>query len=142
MSSSEPGQGPGPTPQLSILIPTHSRRLLLDDLLTKLEEYDGPTLEVIVIDDASSDGTSEMLTRHPNVRVLRNEVGRGFDALPDAVRMARAELIMQLDDDAWPAAGSLEKVVQHFEQRGPQLGMVALPFVEPESGRRAYTPYL
>lgn len=131
-----------PAPVLSILIPTHSRCELLEELLHKLAELDGPTREVIVIDDASSDGTSEMLRRHPHVRVLRNEVGQGFDALPEAVRMVRGELVMQLDDDAWPAEGTLERVVRHFEERGPRLGLVALPFVEPTSGRRSHTPYL
>src|SRR5690554_2069702 len=115
---------------------------MLDDLLHKLAELEGPAREVIVIDDASRDGTSEMLQGHPHVRVLRNEVGQGFDALPEAVRMARGELIMQLDDDAWPAEGTLERVVRHFEERGPSLALVALPFVEPESGRRSYSAYL
>lgn len=139
LSSNEQLDAP---PALSILIPTHSRRDMLDELLHKLAALEGPAREVIVIDDASKDGTSEMLQRHPQVRVLRNEVGRGFDALPEAVRMARGELIMQLDDDAWPAEGTLERVVRHFEERGPSLALVALPFVEPESGRRSYSAYL
>lgn len=129
-------------PALSIIIPTHSRRDMLDELLHKLAALEGPAREVIVIDDASKDGTSEMLQGHPHVRVLRNEVGQGFDALPEAVRMARGELVMQLDDDAWPADGTLERVVRHFAERGPSLGLVALPFVEPESGRRSYSAYL
>jgi GT2 family glycosyltransferase len=136
------GAGPEACPDLSIIIPTHSRRDLLDGLLRRLGELDGPSREVIVVDDASTDGTTAMLRDHAVVRVLRNDESRGFDALPDAVRMARGRLILQLDDDAWPADGTLARVVQHFEQRGPRLGLVALPFIEPKSGRRAYTPYL
>ena len=132
----------GERPELSIIIPTHSRRELLDELLRKLEHLDGPSREVIVVDDASSDGTAAMLRDHPAVRVLRNEEPRGFDALPDAVRMSRGRFVLQLDDDAWPADGTLQRIVEHFDARGPQLGLIAMPFVEPTSGRRAYTPYL
>lgn len=142
MTCSDLGDEPGAQLELSIIIPTHRRRVLLDELLRKLEVLDGPAREVIVVDDASSDGTSIMLRDHPTVRVIRNDEARGFDALPDAVRLARGRLVLQLDDDAWPADGTLARVVEHFDLRGPKLGLVALPFVEPHSGRRAYTPYL
>jgi len=132
----------GRPPEFSVIVPTHRRRGLLDKLLVTLREQPGPTREVIVVDDASSDGTSEMLREHPDVLVVRNDESRGFDALPDAVRLARGRLLLQLDDDAWPAEGTLERVAQHFERRGERLGLVALPFFEPDSGRRAYTPYL
>lgn len=96
-----------------------------------------------MVDDASTDGTSEMLKEgFPRVRVLHNETPRGFDALPEAVEMTNGQFIFQLDDDAWPATGTLGRVARHFEERGTRLGLVALPFVEPASGRRAYTPYL
>src|SRR5690606_3333916 len=134
---------PCPVPVFSIVIPTHSRRELLERLLQRLRELPGPTREVIVVDDASSDGTSELLrVRFPEVQVVRNDVAQGFDALPAAVALARGRFVLQLDDDAWPADGTLERVVLHFEERGPKLGLVALPFVDSESGRRGYTPYL
>lgn len=129
-------------PTVSFLIPTHRRRELLERTLRLLEEMPGPSREVVVIDDASQDGTAEMLRScFPRVRVLRNDTPRGFDALPDAIRLARGEWLFLLDDDAYPAEGTLERAVRHAETRGPELGLVALPFVEPESGRAQYTPY-
>lgn len=128
---------------ISVIIPTHRRRDLLADHLRRLRAQPGPSLEIIVIDDASTDGTAEMLRdAFPDVRTLRNDVPRGFDALPDAIAMTRGELILQLDDDAYPAPGSLEKIVEHFARRGPKLGLLALPFVEPRSGRTIQTNYL
>lgn len=128
---------------LSVIIPTHRRRDMLADHLARLRALPGPAREIIVIDDASSDGTAELLRdAFPDVRVLRNDAPRGFDAVPDAIAMARGRLIMQLDDDAYPAPGTLEKVLEHFDRRGPKLGLVALPFVEPGSGRRIQTTYL
>src|SRR5699024_1716298 len=92
--------------------------------------------------DASTDGTSELLrTEFSTVTVVRNDPARGFDALPDVVRRSRGRLVFQLDDDAYPARDTLTLVARHFEERGSQLGLVALPFVEPNSGRYGYTPY-
>ena len=54
------GAGPsGLPPEFSVIVPTHRRRELLDRLLVLLREQPGPSREVIVVDDASSDGTSE-----------------------------------------------------------------------------------
>ena len=81
-------------------------------------------------------------TDFPEVKVCRYDTPRGFDGLGDAVKLATGNLVFELDDDAYPHKDTLSKVVAHFERRGETLGMVALPFVEPVSGRRAYTPYL
>ena len=129
-------------PVLSIIIPTHARRERLRETLELLPTLPGPTREIIVIDDASTDGTREMLKGFPDVRSLRNETPQGFEALPEAVGKARGIYVFQLDDDAYPAEETFERVVAHFEARGPRLGLVALPFVEPRSNRRSYTPYL
>ncbi len=127
---------------ISVIIPTHARRELLRKHLQYLLELPEPKLEIIVIDDASKDGTQQMLTEFPKVKVIRNEVPRGFDALPEAIRLAESEYIFELDDDAYPQQETLVKVVEHFKVRGTKLGMIALPFIEPLSGRRVYSPYL
>lgn len=129
-------------PDISVLIPTHARRDMVQRHLEYLLALPGPKLELIVIDDASSDGTREMLQRFPEVKVLRNEVSKGFDALPEAIHLAQADYIFELDDDAYPHPETFVKVLRHFELRGKSLGMIALPFVEPHSGRRVYSPYL
>ncbi len=111
-------------------------------LLGSLGDLALPSHEVIVVDDASTDGTTSMIRNEfPEVRVLRSEVSRGFEALPEAIRMARGEFVFQLDDDAYPAEGAVQRVIEHFEERGAALGLIALPFVEPKSGRLSYTPY-
>ena len=65
---------------VSVIIPTYNARQLLADCLTSIAKYSpSEPYEVIVIDDASADGTSEMVcTRFPNVRLLRNEINRHY----------------------------------------------------------------
>ncbi|MEJ2358005.1 MAG: glycosyltransferase family 2 protein [Deinococcales bacterium] len=129
--------------EISVIVPTHERRDLVAALLTRLRNLPGPAREVIVIDDASTDGTAAMLCEAgPGVRVLRNEVPRRFDALADAVEMARGWLILQLDDDAYPAPETLTRVVEHFRRRGEALGMAALPFLDPATERPMLTSFL
>ena len=131
-----------PEPVVTFLIPTHARRDTLRRLLTRLETLPGPAREVVVVDDGSRDGTAAMLNDFPGVKVCRHDAPRGFDGLGDALRHVTGDLVFELDDDAYPHEDTLPKVVAHFERRGEKLGMVALPFVEPVSGRTAYTPYL
>jgi GT2 family glycosyltransferase len=127
---------------VSFIISSCARRELLYQLLKYLPDIPGPTRDIVVVDDASQDGTTAMLaTEFPEIKVLRNDRPRGFDALPEAIRMTRGQFIFQLDDDAYPQQETLLKVLEHFKRRGPKLGMVALPFIEPRSGRTMYTPY-
>ncbi len=65
---------------LSVIIATYNARQLLADCLESiLRNPPSSPYEVIVVDDASVDGTSEMVSaRFPEVRLLRNEVNRHY----------------------------------------------------------------
>jgi GT2 family glycosyltransferase len=82
-----------------------------------------------------------MLTDFPTVTAIRNDEPKGFDALPEAIASAQSDWLLFLDDDAYPAPGSLLGIVQHIHKRGDALGVIALPFTQPGSQRLSYTPY-
>ena len=128
--------------KVSFIFPTHNRKEIVRRLLTYLRTLSGPEHEVIVVDDASTDGTWEMIQREfPEVRGFRNQMQTAQEKLQCAVEMAQGDYIFELDDDSWPAEGTLEKVVAHFEARGPKLGLVALPVHDAKTGRLGYTTY-
>lgn len=127
--------------ELSVIIPTHRRCEMLRQLLGRLLAVREVALEIIVVDDASSDGTQAMLSEFPTVTVIRNDEPKGFDALPEAISRAQSEWLLFLDDDAYPTAGSLARIIKHIEQRGEALGVIALPFTQPGTERLSYTPY-
>ena len=63
----------GPLPALSVIVPARNEAANLPDLLSSLAQTKYPgTMEIIVVDDASQDGTAE-IARHFPVRLVRNE---------------------------------------------------------------------
>lgn len=61
-----------PSPLLTVLIPVHNRLTCLVETLTRLRECLTPQVEVVVVDDASADGTAAAVADlFPECRVLR-----------------------------------------------------------------------
>ena len=115
---------------ISVLIPMHNEEKVLDTVLTALLEcdYDADRLEIIPINDNSTDKTREMLDEYHRkyefIRPLhRNCVDRGKPVgLNDAMRMARGEIIIVFDADYRPARSMLKQIALAFED--PQVGAV------------------
>ncbi len=93
---------------VSILIPTRNRRAKLAQLIERILADPDP-FELVVVDDASDDGTMDMLeefaSRHRRLVPVRGE-GRGASsARLLGARAATGDLLVLLDDDVLPAAG-------------------------------------
>jgi GT2 family glycosyltransferase len=113
------------SPKVSVVIAAWNRR---EDILQTLESVygqNGPSLEVIVVDNGSTDGTCEAVSASfPEVRLLRLEENRGPTGGRNAgIRVARGEIMLCLDSDASPERGTLNVIVQKFES-DPTIGVV------------------
>jgi N-acetylglucosaminyl-diphospho-decaprenol L-rhamnosyltransferase len=91
--------------------------------------------EVIVVDNASTDGSPEMVReRFPGVRLLEFPENRGFGAgNNEGMRVAAGRHFLLLNSDAWPVADGIEKLVA-FMDANPQVG-VAGPRIVGTDGR-------
>jgi GT2 family glycosyltransferase len=68
-------------PNLSIVIVSYNTRQLLRECLDSVYASPAPVSEVVVVDNASSDGSAAMVRKHfPQVRLIANEDNRGFAA--------------------------------------------------------------
>ena len=89
---------------VSVVIPTRNRRDRLERAIKSAESQTWPSIEIIVVDDASSDGTQlflqQLVSADARVQVVRNEVPRGGGgARNQGVAAARGTYVAFLDDD-------------------------------------------
>ena len=120
--------------RLSIVIPTHdTRELTLRCLETIARFPPSGESEVILVDDASRDGTAEAVReRHPGVEVLRNEVAEGFTRSANrGLRQARGEVLLLLNSDTEVEPESLERLLAALEA-DPKVGIVGAALHYPD----------
>lgn len=95
------------TPEVSVIIPTYNRRAMLLEAIDSVLAQSTPAFELIVIDDGSTDGTSENDHLRRLAETIRIRIDRIDHRGPAAARnrgaaIARAPLIAFLDsDDLW-----------------------------------------
>ncbi|MFE1033324.1 glycosyltransferase family 2 protein [Streptomyces sp. NPDC058807] len=81
--------------------------------------------QVLVVDNASTDGTTAMLARDfPQVRVVSLPFNRGALARTHGVRALDTPYVAFSDDDSWWAPGALAAAVRHFDAH-PRLGLLS-----------------
>ena len=116
-------------PDLSAIVLSHNTRDLLRrclDDLAAVAAFDAVDLEIIVVDNASTDGTRAMLAERADVRVLENADNVGFAAANNqALRCVRAPFALLLNSDAFVRPGVLRSAVATLRQR-PAVGMVGV----------------
>ena len=125
-------------PQVSILIAVYNRLDLTRSCLASLEQYRTPelTTEVIVVDDASNDGTGDYLTtHHSNVRVIRNQERTGFARnMNSAAGVASGKYLCLLNNDTLVTKNWLSHMVE-VAKRNPDVGVVGNKHLWPDSGK-------
>jgi GT2 family glycosyltransferase len=110
---------------LSIVIPTHNRTDLLRACLQAVTRHAPAGSEIVVVDDASPNGTASKLTASfGGVITLRLERQRGFAAAANTgIRASRGDIVEMLNDDTEVQAGWADAALRWFDD--PAIGAVA-----------------
>ncbi len=113
----------GYRPRVTVLVACKNEVAVIERLVRSLVELDYPRqlLEIIVIDDASDDGTGKALDRlavlNP-IRALHRAPGAGggkSGALNDGLDRATGEIVVVFDADHRPRPDVVRRLVRHFE---------------------------
>jgi cellulose synthase/poly-beta-1,6-N-acetylglucosamine synthase-like glycosyltransferase len=123
----------GKRPLVSVIIPAHNEEKGIIRTLESVRISSYRTIEILVVDDASTDTTRKLVWKyiqdHPNrsIRLLRKQtnVGKG-EAMNHALRRAaRGEYVMTLDADSIIAKDAIKNAVAHFESNPKLVGLAA-----------------
>jgi len=101
-------------PLVSVVIPTHNRREKLKRLLNSVLKSSYRNIEIIVIDDASTDGTyEEVKERYPSVKIFRNKKERLLAGSRNiGILKSTGDLIFLIDDDNVITKETLNELVR------------------------------
>ena len=118
----------------TVVITTKNRK---DDLRRAIASSLSQTgsVEVLVLDDGSTDGTEQMVrTEFTSVNLHCFEESKGYIVRRNqAARLAAGEIIFSLDDDAEFSTSSIvEDTLREFES--PMIGALAIPFIDVNRG--------
>lgn len=100
-----------PQYDLSVIIPTYNRLNVLKRTLSCINKQtiSRDRYQIIVVDDASSDGTGEYLNTLGNIDYHINETNKGRAITRNiGIRKAKSNLILFIDDDIWADSRLLE----------------------------------
>jgi cellulose synthase/poly-beta-1,6-N-acetylglucosamine synthase-like glycosyltransferase/peptidoglycan/xylan/chitin deacetylase (PgdA/CDA1 family) len=101
---------------VSVIVPAYNEEANIGATVRSIVESDYPWLEVIVVDDGSTDSTSAIVAslRLPDVRLVRRPNGGKPAALNTGIRMARGEILVLVDGDTVFEPHAIGQLVQPF----------------------------
>ena len=125
--------GSQPLPTVSIIIPTYNEASVIWQKLENVAQLDYPRdkLEVMVVDSASTDQTGDIVNRFAeehhrdlNIVLVEQPFRRGkSEAINEALRRTRSEVMVLTDADVTFSPSSVQKLVRDLE--GSEIGAVS-----------------
>lgn len=129
-------------PTFSVVIPTYNRAALVERTVGAFLAQAGPSFEIIVLDDGSTDETFAVLKdiKDPPVCIHR-QTNRGLASARNAgFTLSKGKYVLFNDDDVVPEPGFLQA---HFElhRQLPNIAVVSRTYVPDELGDGPFTRY-
>jgi GT2 family glycosyltransferase/glycosyltransferase involved in cell wall biosynthesis len=120
--------------KVSIIIGTRNNCAFLRRALETLFEHTPPGFELIVVNNASEDGTPILLQSlaYPHMKVINNRANRGFAAFNNqGLRLATRPYVLFLNDDVELTPGWLEPLIEMLDMH-PKVGAVGSRLLYPD----------
>jgi len=123
---------------VSVIVPLYNGRDIIGDCLSSVP----PGVEVVVVDDASTDGAPDVVAElFPGARLLLADVNSGFASTANrGLRAASGEVCVVLNSDARLQPGALERLVAAFDA-DPAVGVAGPRLVFPDGSHQVSAAY-
>lgn len=119
----------------SVIILTRNRKEELLNTITKVKSQKNVTLEIIVVDNCSTDGTQSMLKSiHPDVVVCALDDNMGTVARNYGAKLATSEIIIFLDDDVFPVSDNEFSLLHECFNCEPFPSCIAFKVLSAQTG--------
>jgi O-antigen biosynthesis protein len=116
-------------PSISVVVCAYNASATLDECLEHTCRLDYPGLDIIVVDDGSTDDTAEIARRHPRARLVEIEHAGLSVARNEGYKAATGDIVVYLDSDAYPSPEWPYFIALGFD--GPTVGGVGGPNIPP-----------
>ena len=114
-------------PLVSVIIPAYNERGVVARTIRSVLENDYTKMEIVFVDDGSTDGTADGVERefegNPYVRIVRQANGGKAAALNNGIKQSTGEIIVGLDADTQFPEQTISRLLRHFAN--PRVGAVA-----------------
>ena len=117
----------GLQPLVTVLVPSFNHEPFITQALDSLTSQVYANIEVLIVDDCSSDDSVERIREWMEVtdlpvQLIVNEENRGIcGVLNQMVALAAGDLLVYLDTDDWMEPDRIQCHVDHFESLGPEV---------------------
>jgi glycosyltransferase involved in cell wall biosynthesis len=132
-------------PRVSIITPTFNSALYLEQTLESVAGQSYGSLEHIVVDGGSTDGTLRIVKGYPEIRWVSEPDNGMYDAINKGLRMATGSILAYLNGDDLYFPDTVDRVVREFQQH-PDADMVFghCRYIDPDGEElfvRRYPPF-
>jgi cellulose synthase/poly-beta-1,6-N-acetylglucosamine synthase-like glycosyltransferase/peptidoglycan/xylan/chitin deacetylase (PgdA/CDA1 family) len=112
---------------VSVIVPAYNEMRVVCQTIHSLLASEHPDMEIIVVDDGSTDGTFDLVSgtfaSARQVRVIRKENGGKSSALNLGITWATKDIVVVMDADTVFKPDTISKLISHFSD--PKVGAVA-----------------
>jgi cellulose synthase/poly-beta-1,6-N-acetylglucosamine synthase-like glycosyltransferase len=125
--SPDPSLGKSGFPTVSILVPAHNEADVIEQTIASLLRVDYPDLEIVVVDDGSTDNTFDRVKPYVGmhgdrvVSLIKKSQGGKASALNAAFHQSRGRFVLSMDADSQLADDSVRRLLTKFQEK--QIGL-------------------